>query len=79
MPSPARVRTRLRQIRHKAHELGLKVMIDQVLSHTSVEHPWFRESRQSRDNPRAECHVWADAQADGTPPNNRLSLFGGSA
>jgi len=63
----------------KAHGLGLKVMIDQVLSHTSIEHSWFRESRQSRDNPRADWYVWADAQPDGTPPNNWLSLFGGCA
>jgi len=63
----------------KAHGLGLKVMIDQVLSHTSAEHAWFRESRQSRDNPRADWYVWADARPDGTPPNNWLSLFGGSA
>jgi len=63
----------------KAHRLGLKVMIDQVLSHTSAEHAWFRESRQSRDNPMADWYVWADARPDGTPPNNWLSLFGGSA
>lgn len=63
----------------KAHRLGLKVMIDQVLSHTSVEHAWFSDSRQSRDNPRADWYVWADARPDGTPPNNWLSLFGGSA
>ncbi|MFA6230014.1 MAG: alpha-glucosidase family protein [Rhodanobacter sp.] len=63
----------------KAHRLGLKVMIDQVLSHTSVEHAWFSESRQSRDNPRADWYVWADARPDGTPPNNWLSLFGGCA
>ncbi|WP_266158178.1 alpha-glucosidase [Dyella silvatica] len=63
----------------KAHGLGLKVMIDQVLSHTSNEHAWFRESRESRDNPKADWYVWVDAQADGTPPNNWLSLFGGSA
>lgn len=63
----------------KAHRLGLKVMIDQVLSHTSIEHPWFRESRQNRDNPRADWYVWSDPKEDGTPPNNWLSLFGGSA
>jgi alpha-glucosidase len=63
----------------KAHSLGLKVVIDQVLSHTSIEHPWFLESRESRDNPRADWYVWADAQEDGTPPNNWLSLFGGGA
>ena len=63
----------------KAHALGLKVMIDQVLSHCSVEHPWFRESRASRDNPKADWFVWADAKPDGTPPNNWLSIFGGVA
>ena len=63
----------------KAHGLGLKVMIDQVLSHTSSEHPWFRESRQSRDNARADWYVWADPRPDGAPPNNWLSIFGGSA
>ena len=62
-----------------AHKLGLKVMIDQVLSHTSDQHPWFVESRASHDNPRADWYVWADARDDGTPPNNWLSIFGGSA
>ena len=63
----------------KAHGLGIKVMIDQVLSHTSVEHAWFGESRASRDNPKADWYVWADAKPDGTPPNNWLSIFGGVA
>ena len=63
----------------RAHALGLKIMIDQVLSHCSDQHPWFVESRQSRDNPKADWYVWADPQADGTPPNNWLSVFGGSA
>ena len=63
----------------KAHTLGLKLMIDQVLSHTSAEHEWFKQSRSDRDNPKADWYVWADARADGTPPNNWLSLFGGSA
>ncbi|KRE84844.1 alpha-glucosidase [Rhodanobacter sp. Soil772] len=63
----------------KAHRLGLKVMIDQVLSHTSIEHAWFRESRENRDNPKADWYVWADAREDGSAPNNWLSLFGGSA
>lgn len=62
-----------------AHELGLRVMIDLVLSHVSDEHPWFRESRASRSNPRADWFVWADPKPDGTPPNNWLSVFGGSA
>ena len=63
----------------RAHDLGLKIMIDQVLSHSSDQHPWFVESRSSRDNPKADWYVWVDPQPDGTPPNNWLSNFGGSA
>ncbi len=63
----------------RAHALGLKVMVDQVYSHSSDQHPWFVESRSSRDNAKADWYVWADAQPDGTPPNNWLSIFGGSA
>lgn len=60
-----------------AHALGLKVIIDQVISHTSDRHPWFVESRASRDNPKADWYVWADPKPDGTAPNNWLSIFGG--
>lgn len=67
------------QLLAKAHGLGIKVMIDQVFSHTSIDHAWFKESRQSRDNPKADWYVWADAKADGSPPNNWMSLFGGVA
>lgn len=63
----------------KAHSLGLKVIIDQVLSHASDQHPYFVESRQSRDNPKADWFVWADPKPDGTPPNNWLAIFGGSS
>ncbi|WBU61910.1 alpha-amylase family glycosyl hydrolase [Paracoccus albus] len=63
----------------KAHEFGLKVVIDQVLSHSSDQHPFFVESRKDRENPKADWYVWADAQSDGTPPNNWSSVFGGSA
>ncbi len=62
-----------------AHRLGLKVLIDLVLSHSSQDHHWFKESRQDRDNAKANWYVWADAKPDGTPPNNWLSIFGGSA
>src|SRR5690606_29400800 len=62
-----------------AHQRGLRVLMDQVLSHTSNQHPWFIESRASRDNPRADWYVWADPRADGAPPNNWLSVFGGSS
>nr|WP_315480595.1 alpha-glucosidase family protein [uncultured Rhodoferax sp.] len=68
-----------RKLVDRAHALGLKVMIDQVLSHSSDQHPWFVESRASLNNPKADWYVWADAQSDGTPPNNWLSIFGGSA
>jgi alpha-glucosidase len=63
----------------RAHSLGLRVLIDLVLSHTSDRHPWFVESRMDRANPRANWYVWADPRADGTPPNNWLSFFGGPA
>ncbi len=63
----------------RAHELGLKVTIDQVYAHTSDQHPWFEESRQSRDNPYADWYVWADPREDGAPPSNWQSVFGGPA
>ncbi len=63
----------------EAHRLGLRVMIDQVISHTSDKHEWFTQSRSSRDNEKADWYVWADPKPDGTPPNNWLSIFGGSA
>ncbi|SON57375.1 Oligo-1,6-glucosidase 1 [Hartmannibacter diazotrophicus] len=63
----------------EAHRLGLKVMIDQVLSHTSDVHAWFMESRSSRDNAKSDWYVWADPNPDGTCPNNWLSVFGGSS
>ena len=63
----------------KAHRLGLRVIIDQVYSHTSDAHPWFQQSRQGRDADKADWYVWADAGADGGPPNNWLSVFGGPA
>jgi alpha-glucosidase len=63
----------------EAKRLGLKVIIDQVISHTSDQHPWFKESRASRDNSKADWYVWAAAKPDGTAPNNWLSVFGGPA
>ena len=67
------------QLVEKAHRLGIRVIIDLVLSHTSDAHPWFAESRASRDNARADWYVWADPLPDGSPPNNWLSVFGGQA
>jgi len=63
----------------EAHRLGIRVMIDLVISHSSDQHPWFVESRSSKTNAKADWYVWADAKPDGTPPNNWLSIFGGSA
>ncbi|MDE2229605.1 MAG: alpha-glucosidase [Alphaproteobacteria bacterium] len=63
----------------RAHDLGLKVIIDQVWSHTSSDHPWFGESRAARANLKSDWYIWADPARDGAPPNNWLSVFGGSA
>lgn len=63
----------------RAHGLGLKVLIDQVYSHSSERHPWFVESSASHQNGKADWYVWADARPDGTPPNNWQSVFGGPA
>jgi alpha-glucosidase len=63
----------------RAHALGLKVIVDQVWSHSSDQHAWFKESRASRDNPKADWYVWADAKPDGSPPNNWQAMFGGCA
>lgn len=63
----------------RAHELGLKVLVDQVLNHSSSDHPWFKESSSSRDNPKSDWYVWVDPQPDGAPPNNWLSVMTGNA
>jgi len=62
-----------------AHARGLKVIVDQVLSHTSDQHAWFKQSRVSRDNDKADWYVWADPLPDGSPPTNWHSHFGGPA
>jgi alpha-glucosidase len=63
----------------RAHALGLRVILDQVYSHSSDRHPWFEASRQDRTNAKSDWYVWADPKPDGTPPNNWLAAFGGSA
>jgi alpha-glucosidase len=67
------------QLVNKAHSLGLKLLIDQVYSHTSDQHAWFAESRSSPKNAKSDWYVWADAKIDGSPPNNWQSVFGGPA
>jgi alpha-glucosidase len=61
------------------HARGLRLLLDLVPCHTSVEHPWFVESRSSRSNPRRDWYIWADPAPDGGPPSNWIALFGGSA
>ena len=63
----------------QAHLRNLKVMLDFVPNHTSDEHPWFQLSRSSRHHPKRDWYVWADPRPDGSPPNNWLSVMGGSA
>ena len=63
----------------QAHRRGLKVILDFVPNHTSDQHPWFVESRSSRDSQKRNWYIWRDSAADGGPPNNWISDFGGSA
>ena len=58
---------------------GIKVVLDLVPNHTSAKHPWFREARASKQSPRRDYYVWADAKPDGSPPNNWRASFGGPA
>ncbi|HVU98164.1 MAG TPA: alpha-amylase family glycosyl hydrolase [Puia sp.] len=61
------------------HAMGMKLILDLVPNHSSDEHPWFLESRSSRDNPKRDWYIWKDAKPDGGLPNNWLSVFGGPA
>jgi alpha-glucosidase len=63
----------------EAHARGLKIVLDFVANHTSDQHPWFLDSRSSRFSPKRDWYLWRDAKADGGPPNNWMSEFGGSA
>jgi alpha-glucosidase len=62
-----------------AHARGLRVILDFVPNHTSDQHPWFVESRATRDNPKRDWYIWSDPLPGGGPPNNWVSNFGGSA
>jgi len=63
----------------QAHSRGLKVILDFVPNHTSELHPWFLESRSSRDHPKRDWYIWAEPRPGGGRPNNWLSIFGGPA
>ena len=69
----------LDELLHQAHARNLRVIFDFVPNHTSAQHPWFLEAQSSRDNPKRDWYIWRDAKPDGNPPNNWLSVFGGSA
>lgn len=60
------------------HARGLRFLMDLVPCHTSVEHPWFRASRSSREDPKRDWYIWADASPGGGPPSNWEAMFGGS-
>jgi alpha-glucosidase len=63
----------------EVHRRGMKLILDLVPNHSSDQHPWFLESRSSRDNPKRDWYIWRDPAPGGGPPNNWLSAFGGSA
>lgn len=71
--------TDLKSLLSNLHSKGMYLILDFVPNHTSEEHEWFIESRSSLDNSKRDWYVWANASEDGGPPNNWLSLFGGSA
>ena len=63
----------------EAHKRGIRIIMDLVINHTSSEHPWFKESRSSKESLKRDWYVWRDPQTDGSPPNNWLSVSGGPA
>lgn len=63
----------------QAHRRGIRIVLDLVLNHTSDQHPWFRQSRSSKDNPYRDWYIWREGQRTGRPPNNWQSVFGGGA
>jgi alpha-glucosidase len=67
------------QLLAEAHRQQIKLIVDYVPNHSSSQHPWFRQSRSSRANPKRDWYTWADPKPDGAPPNNWLSVFGGPA
>lgn len=66
------------QLLDGVHQRGMKLILDLVVNHTSDEHPWFIESKSSKDNPKRDWYIWKDPKADGSEPNNWESIFNGS-
>ena len=67
------------ELLRKAHEKGIRIVMDLVVNHTSDEHAWFIESRKSKENPYRDYYIWRKGKVDGNPPNNWGSCFGGPA
>lgn len=66
------------QLISEVHKRGMYIVFDMVMNHTSVEHPWFKESRSSRDNPKRNWYIWRDGKGKKRPPNNWKAMIGGS-
>ena len=71
--------TDFEQLLEQVHQRHMKLILDFVPNHSSDQHPWFLESRSSRDNPKRDWYIWQDPKEEGSPPNNWLSVFGGQA
>ncbi len=69
----------MNELIEKAHENGIRIVMDMVMNHTSDLHPWFLEARKSKDNPYHDYYLWVDPPADGSLPNNWQSHFSGPA
>lgn len=67
------------QLIAETHKRGMRIIIDLVFNHTSDQHPWFVEAQSSKTSPKRNWYIWHDGKSDSTPPNNWLSVFGGSA
>lgn len=63
----------------ETHARGIRIVLDLPFNHTSDQHPWFKESQSNKENPKRNWYTWNDGKSDSTPPNNWLSVFGGSA
>src|SRR5688572_6074978 len=67
------------RLREETRRRNIRLILDWVPNHTSSDHPWFQAACASKDDPHRDWYIWADPKPDGSPPNNWLSTFGGSA